>query len=252
MYELFSADAVIALFTLTTLEIVLGIDNVIFIAIIADKLPEQQRPKARYLGLGLAAITRVLLLLTITWVMRLDEDVLFTLFEHGITGKELIMLGGGLFLIGKATYEIHEKMEAPKREHATKGAARAAFAFVILQILALDLVFSLDSIITAVGMTDKLFVMIAAIVIAVGIMMLFAGSVAEFVERHPTMRMLALSFLVMIGVMLVAEGWGRHIEKGYIYFAMAFSFIVELLNIRVRKKQKPAAVNQSLPQDATP
>ncbi|RMF80136.1 MAG: TerC family protein [Planctomycetota bacterium] len=244
MPEIFSIDSLIALLTLTTLEVVLGIDNVIFIAIIADKLPPPQRPQARYLGLGLAAVTRVLLLLVITWVIRLESHALFSVFGHDVTGKDLVMLGGGLFLIGKATYEIHDKLEAPTEHAGARGNGAAAFGLVLAQILAVDMVFSIDSIITAIGMTDKLPVMIAAVIIAVAIMMWFAGPVARFVEKHPTMRMLALAFLVLIGVMLVAEGSGRHIEKGYIYFAMAFSFVVELLNIRMRKRHAPVPLHR--------
>lgn len=239
---LFAWENVVALLTLTALEIVLGIDNVIFIAILTDKLPEGQRAKARNAGLSLAAITRILLLFSISWVMSLKQE-LFSVFGLSISGKSLILLGGGLFLIAKATYEIHHNIEDDG--HAGDAAAKAAtsFATVIAQVLMLDIVFSLDSVITAVGMVppEAILVMVLAILISVGVMIGYAGPVSRFVQQHPTMRMLALAFLVLIGVMLVVEGTGHHVSKGYIYFAMGFSFVVELLNMKVRKRRQRAA-----------
>lgn len=234
----------ISLVTLTALEIVLGIDNVIFISILAGKLPKEQQDKARKLGLSLALITRVILLMSITWVMSLTK-VLFTLpvFDLGITGKSLILFIGGLFLIGKSVVEIHEKLEG-QDGHATGGPKGASFRSTIIQILLLDIVFSLDSVITAVGMANHLWVMIVAVVIALGVMLVFAGTISDFVNRHPTLKMLALSFLILIGVMLVGESLGQHIPKGYIYFSMAFAFIVEMLNLRLRKKSQPVELHQ--------
>jgi predicted tellurium resistance membrane protein TerC len=231
----------ISLLTLTALEIVLGIDNIIFISILAGKLPPEQQGKARKLGLSLALITRILLLLSITWLMGLTRP-LFTLplLGHGVSGRDLILGIGGLFLIGKSVFEIHDKLEG-KDGHATAGKARASFSAVITQILLLDIVFSLDSVITAVGMADYVGVMIAAVVISIGVMLIFAGAISDFVNRHPTLKMLALSFLILIGVTLVGESLGRHIPKGYIYFSMAFAFGVEMLNLRLRKKVDAAA-----------
>jgi predicted tellurium resistance membrane protein TerC len=223
----------IALLTLTVLEVVLGIDNVIFIAILAGKLPESQRDRARIVGLGAAMIMRILLLLAIGWIMRLTEP-LFSALGRELSGRDLILLGGGLFLLAKATYEIHDKLEGGHHERTAKAAA--SFGAVIFQIMLLDIVFSLDSVITAVGMADEIGVMVAAVVIAVGVMMLAARSVSDFVERHPTVKMLALSFLLLIGMSLVAEGLGQHIPKGYIYFAMGFSVFVEMLNLRMKAK----------------
>lgn len=233
MEWLTSPEIWISLVTLTVLEIVLGIDNVVFIAILAGKLPPEQREKARRLGLSLALITRVLLLLSITWIMSLKAQ-LFSLFGHGFTGRDLILLVGGLFLIAKATKEIHEKLEGEDGHVSRKMAP--TFTSVITQILLLDIVFSLDSVITAVGMVRQVGVMIAAVVIAVGFMLLFSAHISRFIERHPTLKMLALSFLLLIGVVLVADGFGQHINKGYIYFAMAFSVFVEVLNLRLRSK----------------
>ena len=241
MFEWMSdPQAWIALLTLTVLEIVLGIDNVIFISILAGKLPAASRGSARKLGLAAAMLTRILLLMSLTWIMRLTRP-LFGAFGHEVTGKDVILLLGGLFLIYKATHEIHEKLEGEE----THGSAKAVVSFwgVIVQIMLLDIVFSLDSVITAVGMASHLPVMIAAVVLAVLVMLVFSGPVAEFVERHPTVKMLALSFLLLIGVMLVAEGMGQHVSKGYIYMAMAFSFGVELLNMRFRKKQSPVTLH---------
>jgi predicted tellurium resistance membrane protein TerC len=234
MEWLFSPQAWIGLLTLTALEIVLGIDNVIFISIVAGKLPGSQQDRARRTGLALAAITRVLLLLSLTWVMGLTAP-LFSVFKFDITGRELILIAGGLFLIAKSTREIHLRIEE-EGEHAVAH-ARARFGGVLVQILLLDVVFSLDSVITAVGMVDHVAVMIAAVMLAVAVMMLFAGIISRFVERHPTLKMLALSFLLLIGVNLIGDGLGFHIPKGYTYFAMAFSVFVEILNLKVRKRK---------------
>ena len=237
----------ISLITLTALEIVLGIDNIIFISILAGKLPVAQQAKARQLGLSLALITRVLLLMSLTWLMGLTKP-LFTLpvLEHGLSGRDLILLLGGLFLIGKSVVEVHEKLEA-EDGHVTSGKARASFASTIVQILLLDIVFSLDSVITAVGMANNVGVMIAAVVIALGVMLVFAGAISDFVNRHPTLKMLALSFLILIGVTLVGESLGQHIPKGFIYFSMAFAFGVEILNLRLRAKQKTPPVELHQP-----
>ena len=234
----------ISLLTLTALEIVLGIDNVIFISILAGKLPQAQQAKARKLGLMIALVTRILLLCSISWVMSLTK-VLFTLpvMDVGITGKSLILFIGGLFLMGKSVMEIHEKLEG-EDGHATSGGKGASFQSTIIQILLLDIVFSLDSVITAVGMATQLWVMITAVMIALGVMLAFAGTISDFVNRHPTLKMLALSFLILIGVMLVGESLGQHIPKGYIYFSMAFAFGVEMLNLRLRAKSKPVELHQ--------
>ncbi len=237
MEHLFTAEALIALITLTSLEIVLGIDNIIFITILVDRLPLHQRAKARTLGLSLAMLTRIGLLFSLTWVMKLTTPLL-TLMEHSISGRDLILLGGGLFLIAKSTHEIHGTLEEEREDaKAAKGLA-GQFGFVLIQIALIDIIFSLDSVITAVGLVDQLWVMVTAIIIAVIIMMIAAAPIADFVSKHPTLKMLALSFLILIGVSLVAEGLDFHIPKGYIYFAMAFSLIVEVLNIRVRRWRK--------------
>ena len=234
MEWLISPQAWIGLLTLTALEIVLGIDNVIFISIVAGKLPGAQQDRARRTGLALAAVTRILLLLSLTWVIGLTAP-LFSISRLEVTGRELILIVGGLFLIAKSTREIHLKLEE-EDEHAV-ARARATFGAVLLQILLLDVVFSLDSVITAVGMVDHVTVMIAAVMIAVGVMMFFAGMISRFVERHPTLKMLALSFLLLIGVNLIGDGLGFHIPKGYTYFAMGFSVGVEMLNLKVRKRK---------------
>jgi predicted tellurium resistance membrane protein TerC len=226
----------IAFLTLLGLEVVLGIDNVIFISILAGKLQRGQQQKARLLGLGLAMFLRIALLFSLSWVIRLTTP-LFAVLEHSVSGRDLILLGGGLFLLAKSTYEIHQKLEG--EEGHTSGEVKTSFVSVIVQILLLDIVFSLDSVITAVGMVEDLSIMISAVVVAVLIMMLFAKSVSRFVDRHPTFKLLALSFLLLIGVTLIAEGWHLHIPKGYVYFAMAFSFFVEILNIRIRKPKSP-------------
>ncbi len=222
----------IALVTLTVLEVVLGIDNIVFISILAGKLPPDRQAAARRLGLGLAMGTRILLLLSIAWVIRLTAP-LFTVLGQEISGRDLILLLGGLFLIYKATHEIHDRLEGAEGHASAR--VTASFGAVIVQILLLDLVFSLDSVITAVGMADRVGVMIAAVVIAVGVMLVSAGAISEFVHRHPTVKMLALSFLLLIGVSLIAEGLDQHIPKGYIYFAMGFSVFVEALNLRARR-----------------
>jgi predicted tellurium resistance membrane protein TerC len=224
----------IAFLTLTILELVLGIDNIIFISILAGKLPQNQQARARTVGLAIAMLMRVALLFSISWIIRLTAP-LFAVLGEEISGRDLILLGGGLFLLAKSTFEIHERLEG-EEGHASASNANISFTSVIVQILLLDVVFSLDSVITAVGMTDQLAVMITAVVVAVLGMMVFAGPVAGFVERHPTVKMLALSFLLLIGFTLIAEGLDRHIPKGYIYFAMAFSVFVEMLNLKRRPK----------------
>ena len=231
----------IALITLTVLEIVLGIDNIVFISILAGKLRRQDRERARKVGLSLAMFIRIGLLLSITWVMGLTTPI-FTIGKE-ISGRDLILLIGGLFLIAKATHEIHEKLEG--EEGAGSAKVAASFAAVILQILLLDIVFSLDSVITAVGMAEQVSIMILAVVIAVGVMLISAGPISAFVEKHPTVKMLALSFLLLIGVSLIGEALDQHIPKGYIYFAMGFSIFVEMINLRVRKKSKPVHLHQS-------
>jgi len=238
MEWLVSPEAWIGLLTLTLLEIVLGIDNVIFISIIAGKLPGRQQDRARRTGLALAAITRILLLLSLTWIAGLTEPLL-SISGFNVTGRALILIAGGLFLIAKSTREIHLKIEEGGKHGVVR--ARVSFGAVLLQILLLDVVFSLDSVITAVGMVDHIAVMIAAVMLAVGVMMLFAGVISRFVERHPTLKMLALSFLLLIGVNLIGDGLGFHIPKGYTYFAMGFSVFVEILNLKIRKRSMQPA-----------
>jgi predicted tellurium resistance membrane protein TerC len=230
-------NAWIAFATLTALELVLGIDNIIFISILVDKLPEKKRELARRLGLGMAMFMRIGLLLVLAWIIGLTAP-LFSVLGQDISGRDLILIGGGLFLLWKSTGEIHQSLEG--EEGHSSSAVKATFAAVILQIMVVDLVFSLDSIITAVGMVESLTVMIAAVVASVGLMMLFAGAIGRFVSNHPSIKMLALSFLVAVGVVLIAEGFGHHVPKGYIYFAMAFSLTVEMLNIRMRRKRAAA------------
>ena len=239
MGALLTADGLLALATLSAMEIVLGIDNVVFIAILVGRLPEARRELARRLGLILALGIRVLLLFAISWMMGLTAP-LFSVLGHGVSGRDLILLGGGLFLIFKATWEIYDKVEAGPHAQAA-AAARAAFAWVLFQILLLDIVFSLDSVITAVGMANDLAIMVTAMVIAMLVMLLSASAVSRFIDSHPSLKILALAFLLLIGVMLVAEGMGTHIEKGYIYFAMAFSLLVEMVNMRYRRKQAAPA-----------
>jgi predicted tellurium resistance membrane protein TerC len=236
-----SAEGWIALSTLTVLEIVLGIDNIVFISILAGKLRMEDRERARKLGLSLAMFIRIALLLSITWVMGLTAP-LFTAIGNEISGRDLILIIGGLFLIAKSTHEIHTKLEGEEGHGSAKVVA--SFSAVILQILLLDIVFSLDSVITAVGMADDVSVMIIAVVVAVGVMLVSAGPISEFVEAHPTVKMLALSFLLLIGVTLMAEGFEQHIPKGYVYFAMGFSVFVEMINLRVRGKSDPVQLHQ--------
>jgi predicted tellurium resistance membrane protein TerC len=239
-----SPEAWAALVTLTLLEIVLGIDNIVFISILVGRLPQAQRQRGRILGLGVAMATRILLLLLITWIMRL-QATLFTVLAVEISGRDLILIGGGLFLLAKATLEIHASLEGEESEgHAV---AYAGFLATIIQIGLIDIVFSLDSVITAVGMAEDVIVMIIAIVIAVGVMMFSAGAIGRFVDEHPTVKMLALSFLVLVGFALISEGIDLHIPKGYIYFAMAFSVGVEMLNLRVRRKSRPVHLHRRAP-----
>ena len=235
-------QAIVALLTLTSLEIVLGIDNIIFISILTDKLPAAQQPRARLLGLAAAMVMRVALLFSLTWIMRLTEP-LFTLLSHPFSGRDLILIGGGLFLLAKSTHEIHGKLEG--EEGGRDAGARApSFASAITQIMLLDIIFSLDSVITAVGMSDQLYVMVLAVVIAVGVMMISSSSISQFVHRHPTVKMLALSFLLLIGLSLVMEGFDHHLPKGYIYFAMGFSVFVEMMNLRLRKVTAPVHLHE--------
>lgn len=239
---LFTPDNIIALLTLSLMEIVLGIDNIVFIAILAAKLPEAQRARARQVGIALALVSRLALLFTITLIMAAAKTKLFTipLLGHDLTGRDLVLVLGGLFLIYKATKEIHHKMEGD--EHAGAASPRAvSFLGVVGQIMLLDIVFSLDSVITAVGMAQALWVMVVAVIVSVIVMLAFSGAIVGFIDRHPTMKMLALSFLLLIGVVLVADGVGQHISKGYIYFAMTFSLMVEVLNMRTRRKRISSA-----------
>ena len=236
------AEGWIALATLTVLEIVLGIDNIVFISILAGKLRKEDRERARKIGLSLAMIIRILLLLSISWVMGLTAP-LFAVFGHGVSGRDLILIVGGLFLLAKATHEIHTNLEG-EEGHKTARVA-ASFGATIVQILLLDIVFSLDSVITAVGMAEDVSIMIIAVVIAVGVMLVASASISAFVERHPTVKMLALSFLLLIGVSLIADGFGHHIEKGYIYFAMGFSVFVEMINLRIRARAQPVQLHSA-------
>jgi predicted tellurium resistance membrane protein TerC len=234
-----TADGLVALFTLTALEIVLGIDNVVFISIISARLPLAQQALARKLGLGLALVTRLLLLFTISWMMGLTRPLFRAPFAGEVSGRDLILLVGGLFLIAKATWEIYDKVEVGEGPHSA-GGGRRGFLSVVLQILLLDMIFSLDSVITAVGMVNELPIMVAAIVIAMGVMLFAMEPVNGFIESHPSMKILALAFLILIGVLLVADGLGQHVPKGYIYFAMAFSLGVEVLNIRYHRRRPRA------------
>jgi len=230
----------IAFFTLTVLELVLGIDNIIFISILSGKLKKEEQPRARMIGLSLALVMRVILLFSLTWVMGLTEPI-FRVFGFDVSGRDLILLVGGMFLIAKSTHEIHGSLEG-EQGHAAKK-TYSSFASVIIQIMLLDIVFSLDSVITAIGMVDNIWVMIAAVVVAIVGMMFFANPISEFVSRHPTIKMLALAFLLLIGFTLVTEGLHQHIPKGYIYFAMAFSVFVEFLNMRIRKRGAPVELH---------
>ncbi len=242
-------QAWIALGTLTALEIVLGIDNIIFISVLVGRLPEQKRQRARLIGLTLAMVMRILLLISIAWIMRLGQP-LFAVWGHAFSGRDLILIGGGLFLLVKSTFEIHNSLEG--EEHGATKAAAATFTHVLVQIALLDIVFSLDSVITAVGLAQHLPVMIIAIVTAVGVMMISAGPIGIFVDAHPTIKILALSFLILVGVTLMAEGMAFHIPKGYIYFAMAFSCCVEMLNLKIRKRvREPIRLRKTRPADRT-
>lgn len=236
METIFTPETLIAFFTLTLLEIVLGIDNIIFITIIADRLPQNQQAKARNLGLLLAMVSRIILLFGLSWVMRLTTP-LFTVLTNEISGRDLILIFGGFFLLAKSTLEIHRTVES---HDSPVDTVKKTFAGVIFQIIIIDMIFSLDSVITAVGLTEQIGIMIAAVVIAVCVMMLAAKSISDFVGQHPTLKMLALSFLILVGMALIGEGLAMHIPKGYIYFAMAFSVLVEMLNIKVRKKIQAA------------
>jgi predicted tellurium resistance membrane protein TerC len=240
-------QAWIGFLTLTGLEIVLGVDNIIFISILAGKLPAAQQPRARRLGLLLAMGMRILLLLSLSFIVRLTRP-LFTLFEHGVSGRDLVLIVGGLFLVAKSTHEIHDKLEGSEG-HASARVA-PSFKAVLIQIMLLDVVFSLDSVITAVGMVRHIPVMVAAVIAAVGFMMFFSGAISDFVHRHPTVKMLALAFLLMIGFMLIVDGFGHHVPKGYVYFAMAFSVFVEMLNIRMRKKVAPVHLHEPYVEEA--
>jgi predicted tellurium resistance membrane protein TerC len=236
---LFTIDGLIAFLTLSLLEVVLGIDNIIFISILTNKLPEEDRPRARFAGIALALVFRIIMLLGITWIIGLTKP-LFELFSMAFTGRDLVLLAGGLFLIAKSTSEIHHKMESIDDEHvkSEKPKIPGSFLSIIVQIGLLDIVFSFDSILTAIGMTDEIVIMILAVIVSLIVMLIFAGRIAEFIEKHPTLQVLALSFLILIGVVLIAEGLHQHISKGYIYFAVAFSLTVEAVNIRVRKRKK--------------
>lgn len=237
---MFDANALAALLTLTVLEIVLGIDNIIFLSILVSRLPSEQRPRGRIIGLALAMLTRLGLLFSLTWIMKLNTPF-FSLGSFDVTGRGLILFGGGLFLLAKSTNEIHQEMESIERKHDhAQPKAAPSFWWVVIQIAILDIVFSLDSVITAVGLVDQLSIMVAAIVIAMFVMMLSAKSINQFIEKHPTIKMLALSFLILIGVALIADALSFHIPKGYLYFAMAFSLCVEFLNIRLHQKKRRA------------
>jgi predicted tellurium resistance membrane protein TerC len=250
MEWLLNPDTWIALVTLTALEIVLGIDNIVFITILAGKLPPEQQGRARQVGLLLAMGTRVLLLLSISWLITLTAP-LFAVVGQEISGRDLILIGGGLFLLAKATFEIHEKLEA--QEGHARARVLASFTAVIVQIILLDIVFSLDSVITAIGMANEIGVMITAVVVAVGVMLVAAAPIGAFVEQHPTVKMLALSFLLLIGMSLVAEGFDHHIPKGYIYFAMGFSVFVEALNLAARRRAEPVHLHQGyVPEHSQP
>ena len=244
MTQLFTVENAIALLTLTVLEIVLGIDNIVFISILADKLPKDQQNRGRQIGLALAMVTRILLLLSLSWIIRLEEP-LFSILNIGITGRDLILLAGGIFLIGKSTLEIHDKLEGKEEEQSGSSKSSVTLTSVVLQIGLLDIVFSLDSVITAVGMAKEILIMIMAVIIAVIIMLFASESISNFVNGHPTVKILALSFLLLIGTSLMVEGLHQEIPKGYIYFAMAFSVFVEMLNLRVRGTSKPVELHQA-------
>jgi predicted tellurium resistance membrane protein TerC len=239
---LLTAEGLASLVSLAVMEVVLGIDNIIFVAILSQKVAPDRRKRVRRLGIGLALILRVGLLLTLSWIMGLTQP-LFHLAGNGFSGRDLVLLAGGLFLIAKATHELHERLEEAGQDDgpaAAPAAASAGFASTLVQILLLDIVFSLDSVITAVGMARAVVIMITAMMIAVGVMLVFADAISGFIERHPNMKVLALAFLLLIGVLLVADAFGRHIDRGYVYFAMGFALVVELINMRARKKRKAA------------
>ena len=244
MEILLQPESWIALLTLTFLEIVLGVDNIIFISIVSNKLPKEHQAKARNIGLSMALLFRIGLLLGITWIISFSEP-LFSIFNHEVSGRDIILAIGGLFLMGKSTHEINHKMEAHHEDSQTKS-VRASLASVIAQIVLLDIIFSFDSILTAIGLTDQILLMIIAVVIALFIMMVFAGKISDFIARHPSLEILALSFLILIGFMLMIESVGHHVPKGYIYFAVFFSLIVEVLNIRIRKKSKPVQLKKRI------
>jgi predicted tellurium resistance membrane protein TerC len=250
MAWLTSPEVWMALVTLTALEIVLGVDNIIFIAILVGRLPKQQQSRGRTIGLAMAMLTRIGLLFSITLIMRLTHPFV-TLFTHGISGRDIILIGGGLFLLAKSTMEIHESLEGDQLEEHSDKKKFASFWPTIVQIMILDIVFSLDSVITAVGLSDHLAIMVAAIVIAVGVMLFLAATISNFVDKHPTIKILALSFLLLVGMALIGEGFTFHIPKGYIYFAMAFSVFVEMLNMRLRtKREEPLHLRKSIPMDS--
>lgn len=235
----FTTEGLIAFLTLSVLEIVLGIDNIIFISILTNKLPKENQPSARLAGISLALVFRIAMLFGITWIIQLTEP-LFTVFEMDFTGRDIVLLIGGLFLLAKSTSEIHHKMEGEEHhEESTGSKVKKGFIGIIVQIALLDIVFSFDSILTAIGMTEDLAIMIMAVIVSLGVMLIFAGRIADFIAKHPTLQVLALSFLILIGVMLIAEGFHQHISKGYIYFAVAFSLVVEIINMRMRKSKKP-------------
>ena len=250
MTELFTSENLIALLTLSSLEIVLGIDNIVFISILVGKLPRERQASARQIGLLLAMGMRIALLLAISWVMGLTEPLFsIAVIDHAFSGRDLILLFGGLFLVAKATWEIHDKLEGS--EHGQAAPRATSFGAILVQIMLLDIVFSLDSVITAVGMAREVAIMVMAVVIAVLVMMVFAARISAFIERHPTMKMLALSFLLLIGVVLIADGFGQHVSKGYIYFAMAFSLFVEIMNLRLRRTpEPPVQLHQSYVQES--
>ncbi|MCB9187353.1 MAG: TerC family protein [Flavobacteriales bacterium] len=245
------SESWIALLTLTFLEIVLGIDNIIFISIVTGKLPEQQQAKGRNIGLGLALIFRIGLLLGITWIIGFTQP-LFTLFEHDFSGRDLILLAGGLFLLGKSTSEIHHKLEGVDENQEPKDKKALTLGSALVQIVALDMVFSFDSILTAIGLTEHVLLMIVAVILSMIVMMLFSGAISKFINNRPTLQILALAFLILIGFMLMVEAVGYHVPKGYIYFAVAFSLIVEMINMRMRKKSKPVSLKKHMTQDENP
>ena len=245
--EIFAhSETWVALLTLTFLEIVLGVDNIIFISIVTDKLPKEQQPKGRLIGLSLALIMRVALLFGITWIIGFKEP-LFSVFDHSFSGRDLILLAGGLFLLAKSTSEIHHKLEGESDDQDVKKAS--GFWSVIFQIIILDIVFSFDSILTAIGLTEHIVIMIIAVILSMGVMLAFSGKISAFINKHPTLQMLALSFLILIGFMLILDSVGQHVPKGYIYFAVAFSMVVEMLNMRLRKKTKPVELKQHIVKD---